>query len=152
MADDRTDPDEIQREIERTRADLAGTIDAIADRVSPKRVAARTAERVRAAVKGDDRPSQVVVGSPDGAVAGRAPVQEVPGNPPTAVDRHESNARDTGLPGGGAGGSARYAVQRRLRTDRVLVAAGALTAVVIALILVRRRTRDDLDLDLDYQF
>ncbi|MFD0665593.1 DUF3618 domain-containing protein [Thermocatellispora tengchongensis] len=39
MAD--TDPDELERRIERTRAELARTVDAIADRVSPKRVAQR---------------------------------------------------------------------------------------------------------------
>jgi hypothetical protein len=44
------DPDAIQREIERTRAELADTIDAIADRLSPKRAAARGAKAVKAQV------------------------------------------------------------------------------------------------------
>ena len=44
------DPDAIQREIEQTRAELADTIDAIADRVSPKRVAARGSQAVRSQV------------------------------------------------------------------------------------------------------
>jgi hypothetical protein len=35
------DPDAIAREIEQTRAELADTIEAIVDRVSPKRVGAR---------------------------------------------------------------------------------------------------------------
>jgi hypothetical protein len=35
------DPDAIAREIEQTRAELAATIEAIAGRVNPKRVAAR---------------------------------------------------------------------------------------------------------------
>jgi len=125
---DRTDPDEIQREIERTRAELAETIDAIADRVSPKRVTARTVERVRAVVKGNGaaRP-QVVV---DASTVAR--VQ--PGGVPTEADRHEIDARATGLPSGAV-----YAVRRRLRTDRVLMVAGALTAVVAVVIVVRRR-------------
>ncbi len=46
MAD--TDPAELERQIERTRAELAQTVDAIADRVSPKRVAARGVAKVRA--------------------------------------------------------------------------------------------------------
>ncbi|MCW2883027.1 MAG: hypothetical protein JWQ95_7127 [Sphaerisporangium sp.] len=46
MAD--TDPEALEREIERTRADLAVTVDAIVDRVSPKRVAERGVARVRA--------------------------------------------------------------------------------------------------------
>ncbi|GAB2920818.1 DUF3618 domain-containing protein [Nonomuraea fastidiosa] len=45
MAD--TDPDELERQIARTRAELARTVDAIADRVSPKRVAERTVADVK---------------------------------------------------------------------------------------------------------
>jgi hypothetical protein len=44
------DPDVIQREIEQTRAELADTIDAIADRLSPKRAASRGAKAVKAQV------------------------------------------------------------------------------------------------------
>ncbi|GLX07803.1 DUF3618 domain-containing protein [Microbispora sp. NPDC046973] len=46
MAD--TDPDALERKIERTRAELARTVDAIADRVSPKRVAERGVEKAKA--------------------------------------------------------------------------------------------------------
>ncbi|TDD09513.1 DUF3618 domain-containing protein [Nonomuraea deserti] len=45
MAD--TDPDELERRIARTRAELAQTVDAIADRVSPRRVAERTVTDVK---------------------------------------------------------------------------------------------------------
>ncbi|NRQ35244.1 DUF3618 domain-containing protein [Nonomuraea sp. NN258] len=45
MAD--TDPDELERRIARTRAELAQTVDAIAERVSPKRVAERTVADVK---------------------------------------------------------------------------------------------------------
>ncbi|HVA60325.1 MAG TPA: DUF3618 domain-containing protein [Mycobacteriales bacterium] len=51
------DPAAIQREIEATRAELAVTIDAIADRVSPRRAAARGATRVKAVVNGGRNPS-----------------------------------------------------------------------------------------------
>jgi hypothetical protein len=44
------DPDAIAREIEQTRAELADTIDAIADRMSPKRAASRGAQAVKAQV------------------------------------------------------------------------------------------------------
>jgi len=55
MADDSARPDEagardpnsLEREIERTRVDLARTIDSIADRVAPRNVARRGAERVK---------------------------------------------------------------------------------------------------------
>lgn len=50
MAD--TDPDELERRIARTRAELAQTVDAIADRVSPKRVAERTVADVKARANG----------------------------------------------------------------------------------------------------
>jgi hypothetical protein len=44
------DPDAIAREIEQTRAELADTIDAIAERISPKRAASRGAHAVKAQV------------------------------------------------------------------------------------------------------
>jgi hypothetical protein len=40
-------PDTLVSEIEATRADLARTIDAIADRVAPRNVARRTVERAK---------------------------------------------------------------------------------------------------------
>ncbi|RCG30838.1 DUF3618 domain-containing protein [Sphaerisporangium album] len=45
MAD--TDPEALERQIERTRAELAVTVDAIVERVSPKRVAERGVAKVR---------------------------------------------------------------------------------------------------------
>ncbi|MBV9485537.1 MAG: DUF3618 domain-containing protein [Frankiaceae bacterium] len=47
------DPDRIAKEIEQTRAELASTIDAIADRISPRKAAARGAQAVRAKVGGE---------------------------------------------------------------------------------------------------
>lgn len=52
MAETETDtsnlaPDALVGEIERTRADLARTIDEITDRVSPSNVARRSADRAR---------------------------------------------------------------------------------------------------------
>jgi hypothetical protein len=44
------DPAELQQQIETTRAELASTIDAIAERVNPKRVAARGVESVKTKV------------------------------------------------------------------------------------------------------
>lgn len=46
-----SDPDAMVAEIERTREELAETLDAIADKVSPKRVAKRTTKKVATAVK-----------------------------------------------------------------------------------------------------
>jgi C4-dicarboxylate-specific signal transduction histidine kinase len=44
------DPEAIQREIEATRAQLAESIDAIAEKLSPKRVASRGADKAKALV------------------------------------------------------------------------------------------------------
>jgi hypothetical protein len=41
-----SDPDAIRREIERTRAELAGDVDRLADRTSPKRVVRRNVDRL----------------------------------------------------------------------------------------------------------
>jgi Protein of unknown function (DUF3618) len=46
----RRDPDMLAKDIERTREELARTIDAIADRVSPAKAARRAAARVRGEV------------------------------------------------------------------------------------------------------
>ncbi|GAB3674609.1 hypothetical protein GCM10027589_44610 [Actinocorallia lasiicapitis] len=45
------DPDDVEQEIEQTREELARTIDALADRVNPSHVAARTGEKVREEIK-----------------------------------------------------------------------------------------------------
>ena len=42
-----TSPDGLEREIERTREDLVGTVDAIVERVHPKEVADRNAEQLK---------------------------------------------------------------------------------------------------------
>src|SRR3954451_22695374 len=47
-------PAEIEAEIERTRMRLAGTVDAIAERVKPANVARRTADSARAQVFDQD--------------------------------------------------------------------------------------------------
>jgi hypothetical protein len=46
-ADELRDADEIKQDIERTREDMASTLDAIGDRVSPKLQAGRQMERLR---------------------------------------------------------------------------------------------------------
>jgi hypothetical protein len=60
------DPDALVTEIERTRENLARTIDQLADRVSPANVAHRALDRVREQLQ---RPEARIAG---GAVAGLA--------------------------------------------------------------------------------
>src|SRR4051812_20534992 len=71
-------PDAIQREIEQTRAELADTIDAIADRISPKRAVGRGASAVRAQV------SSVLSGGGNGDVP--AAVIDAPAGAAGATD------------------------------------------------------------------
>ncbi|MBO0827489.1 MAG: DUF3618 domain-containing protein [Streptosporangiales bacterium] len=47
MSDGSATPSELERQIEAARVDLARSVDAIVDRVHPKRVIARTVGRVR---------------------------------------------------------------------------------------------------------
>src|SRR3954453_7348459 len=74
-------PDTIQREIQQTRAQLADTIDAIADRISPRRVASRGATAMRAQV------SSVFGGSDSGTNgSGPAAVLDAPADRAGKVD------------------------------------------------------------------
>lgn len=47
MADRARDPEALEREIERTRVELARTIDALADRVNPRNVAHRGVAKLK---------------------------------------------------------------------------------------------------------
>lgn len=107
-------PDAIQREIEQTRAELADTIDAIADRISPKRAASRGASAVKAQVSS-------VLGHSNGH-ASTSVVLDAP-----AAPAHTETTT--------------YQVNRQLRVDRVLLAVGAAAAVAGAIVLWRSRRR-----------
>jgi hypothetical protein len=65
-------PAEIEAEIERTRQRLAGTVDAIADRVSPANVARRGAESAKAQVL--DERGRIRTGRAAGIAAAAAAV------------------------------------------------------------------------------
>jgi hypothetical protein len=131
-------PDAIQKEIEQTRAELAETIDAIADRISPKRAASRGAAAVKAQVTG--------VFGHNGHSNGSAP-SAVLDAPPKAAARTGHQERDREVhalaaTGGGSAytGSAQYAVKRTLRIDRVLMLVGVAAAVAAVVVLRRARS------------
>ena len=129
-------PDTIQREIEQTRAELADTIDAIADRISPKRAASRGAQAVKTQV------SSVFGGSNNGAPAAVLDAQPADaGHVDTAQRRRAVEA--VAQSGGGAAytGTGQFAVERRLRVDRVLLLVGATAAVAGVVVLWRSRRR-----------
>jgi hypothetical protein len=109
------DPAEIQQQIETTRAELASTIDAISERVNPKRVASRGVETVKD--KARDLRSRGT--SPNGAVA----VNGSGGQP--LPERVKSQLREAQATKG-----------RSVRWDRVAIVGGA---IAVVLLIVRRR-------------
>jgi len=109
MAD--SDPAALERDIERTRAELARTIDAIADRVSPKRVAERSVARMKA------NAGQLVAAVGD----------LVAGNPYRPVDGAPRDGAEDGRP------------QPDLAP--ILIGVGAVLVVGAAFVLLRRRRR-----------
>ena len=128
------DPNAIQREIEQTRSELADTIDAIADRISPKRAASRGASAVK---------SQV--GAMFGRNGSNGAAASVLDASPTAAGKVDSEQRTREVRAVAAGGGAAYTgtsqfeVSRRLRVDRVLLVTGVVAAVAGAVILWRSR-------------
>jgi ElaB/YqjD/DUF883 family membrane-anchored ribosome-binding protein len=62
-------PDEIERDLAAIRERLASTVDELTDRVSPRSIARRTIERVRARVLDDQgRPRPEAIGAAAGVV------------------------------------------------------------------------------------
>ena len=98
------DPETIVNEIERTREDLAETLDAIADKVSPKRVASRTKRKVSDAVKEGAAEASATVKekaatASDAAKSGAASVKETVQE---KVQSHSGTAATTPAPTTGA--------------------------------------------------
>jgi hypothetical protein len=107
------DPAQIQRQIEDTRAELAATIDAIADIVSPKRAAKRGIDQLRARV--EELRAQ--------------------------ISGPQENGQRQLPPGMSAElqGSTLYGTKRTVRWDRVALAGGG--AVLLVVLVRRRRNR-----------
>jgi hypothetical protein len=133
---ERRSPDAIQREIEQTRAELAETIDAIADRISPRRAASRGASAVKAQVS-------AVFSGREGNGAAPASVLDAAPEAASKVDGEQRRraVQEIAREGGGAAytGTSEFQVSRRLRTDRVLLLIGAVAAVAAVVILWRSR-------------
>lgn len=126
------EPETIQRDIEQTRAELAEAIDAIADRISPRRAASRGAAKVRSGVQSmrnrDDGAGTTAVLDLAAAEA-TGPGSHVPDEEFRYVSQETLEAS----PGGG------LETRRVLRTDRVLLAGGLFAVVVAIVVLLRRR-------------
>lgn len=121
MADstiDARDPDGLERQIEATRAELARTIDSITDRVAPRNVARRSAEKVR-------EQAEHVMETVSGALTG--------------VVRGESRRID---PESGIADDIMSTDYRRLPVSRGALIGGAVAvAAVTAIVIWRRRRR-----------
>ena len=119
------DPSAIEREIEETRAELARTVDLIAERLSPKRAASRGVTKVREGIGGVFHQEN---GDGSASGNGHGPDDASPYEP-----REPSSIHTVPISTGG------IAQQRTLRKDRVAMAVGALAAVVALVVLKRRR-------------
>ncbi len=117
------DPAAIQQQIENTRAELAVTLDAIAELVSPRRVAERTGEQIRGRVA--ELRQKMIAGGFGGPAAIPADSGAANGFGSPADRQQLSAGLDSGL-----------VVQRTVRWDRVAVVGGG---VLVLLVGVRRR-------------
>lgn len=100
-----SNPDEIRREIEATRRELSGDVDALHDRVSPKRVVERRVDRTRGAMS---RAKDSVMGSTDNGTSAVSSAasgvgDKVSGAPDQARARTQGNPMAAGLIAFGAG-------------------------------------------------
>lgn len=131
------DPESIERDIERSRARLAEGIDAIADRVSPRRVAGRTTEKAKARLESVVRQVNQRLPQPSGG--GNRPALgsgNSPDGPPPASDPFaELVSRSSTLFSTGTA-QARELVRRK---DPRAIAAAVAAATLFALVLRRRR-------------
>ncbi|GAC1323449.1 MAG: hypothetical protein NVSMB13_03340 [Mycobacteriales bacterium] len=137
-----SDPAAIQREIEATRQELAETLDAIAEKVSPKRAASRGSALVK------EKISAVFTQSADGS-APTGPVPDIgtatrPAGSTAKPEISPEEALAAGVPAGypyRSGGVTAYAgaSETVLRKDRVAMAAGA--GALVLLLMARRRKR-----------
>ena len=122
------DPEAIQREIDRTRQELAQTLDAIADKVSPR----KHLDRGKAKAK-------------DALEQGKAKAKETADTARQQVEARRNGTSGSGGSGSvqtyedGRGGQLYYSSGRELRTDRVAIAGVALAAVLAYLVRRRRR-------------
>ena len=104
-----SDPDAIRREIERTRAELAGDVDRLADRTSPKRVVRRNVDKLGSRLS---NMKESVMGVPRSAGSS---VQDAAGSVKDAAGSAAGTVRDAA---GSAADAVRDAPQRVARQTR----------------------------------
>ncbi|MDQ1486373.1 MAG: hypothetical protein QOJ62_2066 [Actinomycetota bacterium] len=136
-----TDPEELLRSIERTREELARTVDTIAVRLDPKRAAKRGADAVRGGVVSvlDGARSRLHIG-PD-AAAGRV-ASPASSNGTSAVGRGAADVTSsaTSVKAGVAAKLAQVPPLAR-RVPKPAVGAGMAALLALAAIIAARRRR-----------
>lgn len=129
MAENARNPDALNEEIERTRDELARTIDTIVDRAHPKNVARRSTDQLK------ENASQLKENAT--AMRGKLP-QRHTGDFHAQLAHRESESSSAGAHAAGS----LQATGDKLRANRVYVLAGAgLSVLVVAAVVVWRRTR-----------
>jgi len=128
-----SDPEELLRSIERTREELANTVDTIAGRLDPKRVAKRGVDAMREGVTTvvDGARVKLHLGPEPGAVPG------------PAAESEPGGAASSASPGGAGAASARFAQIAPVVKRVPKPAAGGMAALLAlaAIIAVRRARR-----------
>jgi F0F1-type ATP synthase membrane subunit b/b' len=129
-----TDPDAIRREIDRTRAELAGDVDRLADRASPKRVVRRNVDRLGSRFS---NMKESVMGAPRSAGSS---VHEAAGSAAASVRDAAGSAsgsvRDAAGTAAGAVREAPHTVARQTRGNPLAVGLIAFGAGLVAASLI----------------
>ncbi|ONK09928.1 DUF3618 domain-containing protein [Streptomyces sp. MP131-18] len=114
-----TSPDRIRADIEATRNKLAGDLDRLADRASPRRMAQRRGARVRDTASGL---RERIAGSASGSIGGAR----------ERGSRAARSTRDTAAQAGGGAGRAPQEAARRTRGNPLAAGAVAFGAGLMA--------------------
>ena len=147
------DPEVLAEEIEKTREELAETLDAIADKVSPKRVGARTKKKVGEAASGAVDSVKESAGNAAEAVKGAASKAKPSADPEPPQSVAEVPVEVAPTPGALADAAVTPVEPAGAETplwtttvppqspSRMPVYAGAGAALVVLLLVLRRRRR-----------
>jgi len=134
------DPESIERDIERSRAQLAEMVDGIADRVSPRRVAGRGKDRAIAAVAAL-RSRVGALTPPAGGGSDRPAAGAGSPRPSDRAATGQDRLGDLATRGGELLSSGRATASELVRRKDPTAIAAAVAAVTLFALVLRRRRR-----------
>jgi len=138
-----SDPDQIRADIERTRSELGSDVDALADKVTPSKIAHRQTEKVKSAI---GRVTERVMGSTaDVREAGSDVADALADAPHKAVEKAKGNPLAVGLIAFGVGWLAASLVPASTKENEI---AESLTDAAEPLIKEVQRAAMDITDDL----